>query len=77
MKLLLVEWTDASSSCRWEPLDTLGKRKPERIKTVGWLAGETTEGITLVASISDFDRADGDMTIPKCSIISRKALRGG
>lgn len=77
MKLLLIEWVDASSSCKWESLEVLGEREPEKIRTVGWLAGETKEGITLVSSISDFGRADGDMTIPKCSITSRKVLRKG
>jgi len=76
LKLLLVDWVDSSSSCCWASFEQLQERDtPIMVQTIGWLISENSKVLTLASSITDNDRADGDMTIPKSSIRRRKNIK--
>lgn len=77
-RLVLVEWIDSYSLNNWRPLDTIDA-SVLHCRSVGWVAAESKESITLVASVSGEKNGDvrlcgcGDISIPRCAI--RKITR--
>lgn len=75
--LTLIEWTDSSSMVggTWNDLEEIGKQStPLVCKSVGWVAAENKDCVTLVAHISG-GHGGGDLCIPKSSIVKRRVLR--
>ena len=74
MRLVLVEWVDASRGHEWEPLDNL-KEDDLRCKSVGWLASETDDEKVIIPHI-DFASTQGcgRMTIPTRAILQIRDL---
>lgn len=74
--LTLVEWEDSTSmlGSTWSSLDEIAKGRPHICKSVGWVAAEDKECLTLVAHLSG-DDGGGDLCIPKSSIVKRRILR--
>lgn len=84
MKLLLVEWDDAHSGSRWEPLEDLKARTlPLSCRSVGWLVEETKTALLLVPHISGennqqiMSNGSGEIEIPKSCITKRVPLKEG
>ena len=75
MKLLLVEWRDATSNhSGWEKLTVIAKQGPEPVRSVGWELKRTKTKLTLVASVSGEDGSQ-DVTIPVPWIVSERELK--
>ena len=83
MKLVLVEWNDASSNTSgWNSLDYLKDGcVPIHCRSVGWLAAEKNGHITIVPHLSGEKNGDivvcgrGDLTIAKKMITKMTVLR--
>jgi hypothetical protein len=80
MKLIYVEWTDASSGPGWQRIDEIQQQRPLRCRSVGWLVHEDKDHIVLAAStympIEGFVmQAACDISIPLGMITKRKVLR--
>ena len=82
-KLVVVDWMDSFSVANgnWTPLNEMTRmKKPLKIRSVGWLVGDHKHVKTLVAHTylsgdADFQRADGDMTIPAKAIVSIREVK--
>jgi len=73
-RLMYVEWDDHSAGDnRWQDMDKV-EAKPLRCKSVGWVAKETKDAMTLVATVSEYDHTCGDMTILKNCIKKKRLL---
>jgi len=75
MKLVIIEWNDASSFDAWADMEAaIRKNVPTLCRTVGWVVAESKEAITVVATTAD-DKVTGDMTIIKSSIVKTTVLK--
>lgn len=87
MKLVLVEWLDASSAHKWLTVEeAIEMSKPLACRTVGWLLSEKkgSDGCKLVVStVGGEDEGTletlvtGDITIPNVAITKMTVLRKG
>ena len=67
MRLVLVEWIDAVYHDLWESLDNLGPIDM-RVRSVGWLADETPDYLTIVPH-QQSNQARGGISIPIKTIV--------
>lgn len=74
--LTIIDWEDSASlvGATWNAIEEVKKSRPLICKSVGWVASEDKQCVTLVAHISG-DDAGGDLCIPKSSIVKRRILR--
>jgi hypothetical protein len=73
LRMVLVEWEDASSVDAWESLDDIMKEKKRlnSVKTCGFVLEETLEHILLAQNLDiDGENVAGRTSIP-CSCITR------
>ena len=78
MKLVLVEWVDSHSmAVAWSSKQDIieAAKGPITIQSVGWVVYEDDKVLTLIAHYGDENNCGGDVTIPKCAIQKRKALK--
>lgn len=77
MKLEAIVWIDSSSANGWVDLGSL-PCETVTIHSVGWVAAENDECLTLVPHVAQDQRDPavcGDVTIPKCSIVKRRKIK--
>lgn len=82
MELAFVEWIDSASSATpgWKPLEQVeSEGRPLPCRSVGWIAREDAESITLVPHLSgDGERSaiygKGELGIPRCAILTLNIL---
>lgn len=75
MKLVQVTWVDAIGDDGWLSLEELRKEKPTAHNSVGYLAHETEDFITITMSYDDVnDNMGGWLCIPKPYIQTIKEL---
>lgn len=67
MKLVLVEWHDATGGVRggWKSVAELVKDKARQCRSVGWLAHEDNACVVIVPHTTDDGDGDGEITIPR------------
>jgi hypothetical protein len=80
MKLLYVEWIDASSGPGWQTVEAMRDQQPLYCRSVGWLIHENKDHLLLAASTYMPDRypimqATCDISIPLGMVKKRKVLR--
>ena len=83
MKLAWIEWDDSHSGRGWQDIDVARSNCEQLLcRSVGWVIAETRTHVTLAGSVA-FGGTDGapsqvsgEITIPKCSIVRRRGLRG-
>lgn len=79
--LVFVKWRDILGSSRdggWTDLDEIKDMKPGAIESVGWLAAETKDTITIVAHVSiDTEDGQGWLVIPKAVVDEVRMLKIG
>ncbi len=75
-KAYYVEWIDSAGQDEgWSNRIAVESWSPCKIATVGFLISESDDSITLAGSISDNEKLDGVLVIPKCSIKKKKRVR--
>ena len=72
MRLVLVEWIDAVYHDLWESLDDLGPIDM-RVRSVGWLAAETPEYLTVVPH-QQSNQTRGGISIPTKTVVRIRDL---
>lgn len=73
MKVVSIEWLDAAATAGWHTKDSMSLMT---ITSVGWLAREDKEKITVAASYDKQNDYYGcSITIPKAWIKKRKVLK--
>lgn len=75
MWLIMVEWTDSAFCQGWMEKSAVKNHRPSRITTVGILAEDAKEHITIMQSVSNKNDVGDGITIPKCSIIRVRTLK--
>lgn len=77
MKLVQVTWLDAIGDDGWLSLEKLKKEKPHEHNSVGYVAHETKEFITISMSYDKEEETMGAwLLIPKAYIKKIKKLNG-
>jgi hypothetical protein len=74
VRLVLVDWVDSyRAPMEWEALDD----EPTLLEcqSVGWLARENKDCVTIVPHWSQFEHGCGEMTIPRVAIKRIRNLR--
>ncbi len=76
MKVEKVEWLDSRApSSGWQELGDLPTNLPS-VLTVGFVAREDDESLTLVCGLDKFkEDFSGGMIIPKSAIVKRRQMR--
>lgn len=81
-KLVCVKWHDAGSNDQWVSLKSVLEDKDQSCLSVGWLVSETPQRLILVASRTDTEDGEedvsGHVTIPGAmveSIIELKVVK--
>ena len=75
MKLVLVEWVDSSFMQGWMHKSVIKNHSASKIASVGILANNTKDHVTIVQSMSNKDDRGDGITIPKCAISRIRYLR--
>lgn len=72
-KAVYLEWTDSSAFKGWQypGVDTT----PSKICSIGYLLEDKPDHIVITTSLSNTGSFMDALTIPKCAITKRKALR--
>lgn len=76
LKLIHVQWRDASSHDSWQPLSHAQEPKDFLVETVGWLIGENKDAIVLGTGITHNGSTACTWTIPKGMIIKKDVIKG-
>ena len=72
MKLIEVDWLDSSGMNGW----THDKSEQNlRCKSIGYVLGETKQGITIASHFSFNGSVNSPMTIPKVAITKIRVIR--
>lgn len=80
--LLLVRWVDSEvTHSGWMLLRDLEPCHPVEVATAGWEVSRTKEAVTLAQSVGGLaehgtPQACNLITIPLCSVLEEKVLRG-
>ena len=73
--LVHITWNDIyDDGAEWKDKKELRKHKPKEAYTVGWIAKENDDYITLVTNYSEDDSYSGGISIPKGCITKQKRL---
>ena len=72
MKLVYIEWLDASSSLGWHYLD---KEGTSLICSTGWLINKTKKTVTISSSYNDSGKFLDQLHIPACVIKKYRVLK--
>ena len=62
----IVTWIDSAVSHGWHPIECDGRAST--ITTVGWLAKQDKNTVTITSSISDHGRVVDPLTIPRVAV---------
>ena len=73
MKLVYIEWVDATTSDGWEKFD-IHQHGIDYCKSVGWLLHEDKQQIVMASTVSD-NQTNQRIAIPKAWIKKRRSLK--
>ena len=76
MKLVKIEWIDASSFSGgdWKDREQIQDLEPTQIMSVGWVIREDTKSVTLCPHMSEH-QGYGEMAISKSAIVKKRVLK--
>ena len=75
MELVLVEWVDSAFLQGWMSKESIKKHEISKCTSVGILANETANHITVVQSMSDKQDFGDGISIPKICIKRIRKLK--
>ena len=80
LKIIEVEWEDASGGHYWDTAESLSKERIYIVKTVGYVVRDDDEYVILVQCVDnnkDGASVSGHMRIPRAYIRSSRVMRKG
>jgi hypothetical protein len=75
LKAISIDWIDSQTSYGWRQFDAREDGPPCKIKSIGWLVGETKDTVSISHACSQNGNFADFMTIPRVAIKKIKKVK--